>query len=142
MELVQCIYCSASTEENLSDQALEDILEQSRRNNARADITGILLFDSGAFFQVLEGDSSAIDALYLKIKKDTRHDKVTRLIFEPIDERAFGEWSMGYPKITKEDLKEIPGMNDFFAHGNSFMELEAGRAKTMLSAFKKGNWRV
>ncbi|MBB6519827.1 BLUF domain-containing protein [Pseudoteredinibacter isoporae] len=142
MELTHCIYCSATTEEELSAEGLEAILEQSRTNNQKCDVTGILLFESGAFFQVLEGDEAVVDALYRKIEMDPRHQRVTKLISEPIEERAFGEWSMGYPKVSTKDLQEIEGLNDFFARGNSFMDLEEGRAKVLLDAFKKGKWRV
>jgi len=142
MELIHCIYCSAATDEELSTDGLEAILEQSRQNNGKADITGILLFESGAFFQVLEGDKTAVESLYRKIEKDERHQRVTKLISEPIEERAFGEWSMGYPRVTKQDLQEISGLNDFFVQGKSFMDLEEGRAKVLLEAFKDGKWHV
>jgi len=142
MNLNHCIYCSSAADENLSKEALDEILEQSRANNAKAEITGMLLFESGAFFQVLEGDGEQIEALYQKIRKDSRHENVTKLIFEPIEERSFGEWSMGYPRLTKKELQEVPGLNDFFSQGNSFMELEEGRAKTLLQAFQKGKWHV
>ncbi|WP_415890679.1 BLUF domain-containing protein [Neptuniibacter sp. SY11_33] len=142
MELIHCIYCSAATDSDLTKEALDEILEQSRTNNQKSDITGILLFESGAFFQVLEGDRDAIEKAYLKISRDPRHERVTKLISEPIEERAFGEWSMGYPRVTKKELEEISGLNDFFARGNSFMELEEGRAKVLLQAFKQGQWHL
>lgn len=142
MELVHCIYCSASTNDNLTDDELETILEQSRQNNARADITGVLLYHDGSFFQVLEGDRTAVAALFQKIAKDDRHTKVTKIVVEPIEERSFGEWSMGYPKVRLSDLANIPGLNDFFTQGNSFLDLEDGRAKTLLAAFKGGQWRT
>ena len=142
MELIHCIYCSAATDPQLSKEGLDEILEQSRTNNAKSDITGILLFDSGAFFQVLEGDEEAVEALYTIIERDPRHHKVSKLISERIEGRSFGDWSMGYPRVTKKDLAEIPGLNDFFAAGNSFLELEWGRAKTLLKAFQDGKWRL
>jgi len=142
MPLMHCIYSSAATDKNLSKEELENILEQSRQNNSKVDITGMLLYEDGAFFQVLEGEESVVDAVFKKIKKDTRHDRVTKLIVEPIDERAFGEWTMGYPRVSRQELKEIEGLNDFFSQGNSFLELEQGRAKMLLKAFKKGKWRI
>ncbi|MCV6612494.1 MAG: BLUF domain-containing protein [Amphritea sp.] len=142
MELVHSMYCSVAKDPELSSESLEEILEQSRTNNARQNITGILLFDSGSFFQVLEGDREQIEALLKRIKFDSRHTQMTLLITEPIEERSFGEWSMGYPKVTKEDLQSISGLNDFFAAGQSFMQLEQGRAKTLLEAFKKGRWHL
>ncbi len=142
MALIHCIYCSAATNQNLSNDELEEILEQSRVNNASREITGMLLFESGAFFQVLEGEEADVEALYSKIERDPRHHSVRKLITEEIEERAFGEWSMGYPRVTKKDLEEIPGLNDFFAQGKSFMQMGAGRAKTLIGAFQQGRWRA
>lgn len=142
MELTHCIYCSKATDKNLSREHLEEILEKSNHNNRDADVTGILLFDSGAFFQVLEGDKRVVGDLFKKIALDSRHQDVTKLIYEPIEQRSFGEWSMGYPKVTRKELEAIPGLNDFFGKGNSFAELEEGRAKQLLEAFKEGRWRA
>lgn len=142
MALIHCIYSSAATDENLPKESLEEILEQSRENNARAGITGMLLYEGGSFFQVLEGEDTTVEATYQRIEQDPRHDRVTKLISEPIEDRAFGEWTMGYPRVTKKDLSEIEGLNDFFSRGNSFLQLEEGRAKLLIKAFQKGKWRV
>lgn len=142
MELTHCIYCSVAADENLPKEKLEEILEQSRHNNQNADVTGVLLFESGSFFQVLEGDKVVVGDLFKKIARDTRHKNVTKLIYEPIENRTFGEWSMGYPKVTKKELESLSGLNDFFSRGNSFADLEEGRAKKLLEAFQKGKWRT
>ena len=140
MDLIQCIYCSKSVDNPLTPDALDAILEQSRTNNAAIDVTGMLLYESGAFFQVLEGERSVVEALYKRLAGDERHGNVIKLIQEPIEQRSFGDWSMGYPRVSREQLAEIDGLNDFFAQGKSFMELEEGRAKTLLDAFKSGRW--
>ena len=141
MSLVHCIYSSHSTKPDLSTDELDAILEQSRRNNEKVDVTGILLHYAGTFFQVLEGEEDVVEKLYARIAQDPRHERVAKIVQEPIEERAFGDWTMGYPKITRKDLEQIPGLNDFFNHGNSFQEMEEGRAKTLLAAFKEGKWR-
>jgi hypothetical protein len=141
MSLIHLIYSSAAKDPNFSKEDLAAILEQSRTNNNAADITGILLYDRGAFFQVLEGEQTKVERLFNKLKRDKRHGNVIKLISEPIDERAFGHWSMGYPKITNKELRNIEGLNDFFAQGKSFLDLSEGRAKTLLAAFRQGRWR-
>lgn len=102
----------------------------------------MLLFQNGSFFQVLEGERTVVEALFEKIATDKRHARVTKVILEPIEERDFGEWTMGYPKISARELAEIPGLNDFFARARSYLELGEGRAKTLLAAFKAGTWRT
>ncbi|WP_199611567.1 BLUF domain-containing protein [Flocculibacter collagenilyticus] len=140
MQLTHLIYCSATTEENISKEALEALLESSRQNNKKIDVTGILLFHKGSFFQVLEGDKEVINNLYNKISRDPRHTDIKKVVEEPIEERAFEKWSMAYPKVTTDDLRSIKGLNDFFLAGNSYLDLGEGRAKILLAAFKDGKW--
>jgi hypothetical protein len=142
MDLVHCIYCSASTAPDVSKADLEAILEKSRQNNAKTGITGMLLYRNGSFFQVLEGDRSAVETLFETIAADTRHLRVTKIVIEPIAERAFASWTMGYPKISSKELAKIPGLNDFFLRGESYMDIGEGRAKTLLAAFKEERWRL
>jgi hypothetical protein len=141
MDLVHCIYCSASTKDAFSPADLAALLAECREKNAKAGLTGMLLYSDRSFFQVLEGDRPVVEALLEKLTLDKRHERVTKIILEPIEERAFAQWTMGYPRISRKELGEIPGLNDFFAQGRSYMELGEGRAKTLLSAFKDGAWR-
>ena len=142
MDLVQCIYCSASNAGELRPSELAELLDECRTNNAKCDVTGMLLYQHRSFFQVLEGERSTVDALFEKIAADPRHTRVTRVILEPISGRAFGSWSMGYPRVTAKELAEIPGLNDFFGRASSYLELGEGRAKALLAAFKDGKWRT
>lgn len=142
MELVHCIYCSALTGADLGPAELHSLLDGCRSNNAKRDVTGMLLYQHRSFFQVLEGDRSVVEALYEKIAKDPRHERMTKLVQEPITERAFADWTMGYSRITSSELATIPGLNDFFRGAKSYLELGEGRAKTLLAAFKDGRWRA
>ena len=72
------------------------ILAASRENNARAGITGGLLFSMGCFAQVLEGLPEAVEATFERIQCDDRHDDVILLEAGPITERAFPDWSMAF----------------------------------------------
>lgn len=142
MGLFHCIYCSASARVELTREELDALLASCRENNVKVGITGMLLYQNRSFFQVLEGDQESVESLFEKIAKDKRHLRVTRIISEPIEERAFGDWTMGFPKVSSKELAEIPGLNDFFTRGHSYMKLGAGRAKTLLEAFKEGRWRA
>ncbi len=141
MELVHCLYCSAATNPAFGRSDLNALLDECRINNAKLKVTGMLLFRDGSFFQVLEGDRVVVETLFERIERDKRHERMTKIIQEPIDERAFGEWTMGYSKISSKELATIPGLNDFFAKGQSYMDLGKGRAKSLLGAFKDGRWR-
>lgn len=51
--LVECIYSSAAIKE-FSPAELEELLAVSRKNNSKLGITGILLYEKGFFFQILD----------------------------------------------------------------------------------------
>ncbi|WP_297792552.1 BLUF domain-containing protein [uncultured Marinobacter sp.] len=140
-DLIHCIYCSAGTV-RFSDTDMVSLLEKAREANAALGVTGMLLYEAGSFFQVLEGPAESVDALYEKIFRDKRHRRITKIIREPIEARNFSEWTMGYAGVTRQDLKEIEGLNDFFYAGKCFTELDPGRAKKLLETFKDGNWRA
>jgi hypothetical protein len=126
----------------MTKEELDGLLAICREKNGEAGITGMLLYQNRSFFQVLEGDRKAVESLFAKIAKDKRHVRMTKIITEPIEERAFAEWTMGFPKVSSKELAEIPGLNDFFTRGDSYMKLGPGRAKTLLEAFKEGRWRA
>ncbi|MCB1477404.1 MAG: BLUF domain-containing protein [Tepidamorphaceae bacterium] len=69
--------------------AIDDIVETSRRNNERSDLTGALVYSDGIFMQVLEGPAAAVDAAMSRILDDRRHKNIRILRREPIDSRLF-----------------------------------------------------
>lgn len=92
--LVRCLYASRVAAP-LPAAILDQILLQSRRNNPQRGITGLLCFTSDVFVQVLEGGRDEVCDLYNAIVRDERHSKVRLLGYEEIDERRFGNWTMG-----------------------------------------------
>ncbi len=139
--LIHCIYSSVEVTTFSHDEMIK-LLAKVKEKNAKLNVTGMLLYDEGSFFQVLEGPKKTVTQLFEKISKDKRHDRVTKIIQEPIEDRNFAEWTMGYSGVTREELKKIEGLNDFFYTKKCFTELDEGRAKTLLEAFKKGQWRA
>lgn len=138
-DLIHCIYTSAATED-FSNEEVIAILRKAREKNKQLGVTGILLYESGSFFQIIEGPEITIHSLYEKISQDKRHSHVTKIIVESIDQRSFSEWTMGYPKITREELMNIEGLNDFFRSGKCYRDLDQSRAAKLLESFKKGRW--
>ncbi|MDP3388648.1 MAG: phosphate-starvation-inducible PsiE family protein, partial [Methylococcaceae bacterium] len=84
-------------------------------HNSAKNITGILLFSNNTFLQVLEGDEASVNSMYALIEKDPRHTDITIIEKQPIIERAFPYWSMGFESVDSNQLSAIPGFNDFFA---------------------------
>jgi hypothetical protein len=83
--------------------SLATILRQSKENNPRAGVTGVLCYCSNAhvFLQVLEGGRGAVSAVYNRIAQDPRHAEVVLLSYEEIGERSFASWSMGQVNMSR-----------------------------------------
>ncbi|MGZ8193711.1 MAG: BLUF domain-containing protein, partial [Methylobacter sp.] len=111
--MIRLTYASTAINE-WSPEELLSLLKTCRTNNGAKNITGILLYAKGTFFQVLEGDEATINNLYRVIEKDKRHKDVTLIEKQPITERAFPYWSMGFEKIDSKALNKMEGLNDFF----------------------------
>jgi class 3 adenylate cyclase len=88
------IYISHATRA-FTVQEIETIGTASANNNQQNEITGVLLFIQGIFFQILEGKPKDIDRVYGKILKDPRHNEILCLKAEEhVKTRMFPEWSM------------------------------------------------
>ncbi len=85
------------------------IVAKSARNNAESEITGILLFKSGQFFQIVEGPRDSLDALIFKLERDNRHSKVRVLGRTVTKERIFPAWNMKrlFNAFCSEDMAAI-----------------------------------
>lgn len=95
MLLVQMVYVS-HTPDTFRQGDIASILESSKRNNAKAHITGALYFNKSYFLQCLEGSRAAVNKLYTRILLDDRHRDPTIVLFREIGTRMFDNWSMQY----------------------------------------------
>jgi len=132
--LVSISYVSAAAE-SFDDARLAELLDQSRRSNHEHDLTGMLLYRRGRFFQVLEGPQDAVDELMTKIRRDPRHTDVRMLLSEEIDERRFSEWTMGYEPIGVSSTLAPEGFRDTFDDLESDDEDDAIRAVRELTVW-------
>lgn len=96
--LVRCLYASRSTKP-LPASLLNEVLDQSRRNNPGKGITGLLCVANDIFVQVIEGGRDEVCELFNTIVRDERHRDVRLLVYEEIAERRFGGWTMGQVNI-------------------------------------------
>jgi hypothetical protein len=102
-ELSRLMYISSGAHK-LSENELGKILEQSRSNNEKKRITGVLCVGGGHFVQVLEGRECDLIRLYCKIIDDPRHHDCVIIGIAPISERMFDQWSMGFVQKSSEDM--------------------------------------
>lgn len=126
--LVRLLYASRAAAP-LTESVIEDILTQSRRNNPRQGITGILCCSGEQFMQVLEGGRDEVCELFNAIVRDPRHSKVRILSYEEIPERRFGGWTMGQVDINKVNASlllkyaEKAELNPFASSGRAGLAL-------------------
>lgn len=73
---------------------IDDILEWSVGWNGEHGVTGVIAFDDGKVMQILEGPMHTIDALFSRIRVDSRHQGVVSLRYDEIAERHFSGWHL------------------------------------------------
>jgi hypothetical protein len=137
--LARIAYASATRD--VTRAQLDDLLAMWRPQNAARAVTGFLLFHRESVFQVLEGTPDVIQALYSVIAHDRRHHFVAKLIDEPIEERGFGDWPMGYARVVHSDLAAIGTLRPFLDPAFCYWHCDAAMARDLLGAFSAGPWR-
>lgn len=110
MSLHRLIYCSRPASVSRGD--LEAILDACRRNNPAGRLTGMLLFTSDCFVQLLEGGRTAVNACFQRISQDQRHRQIEVISCGPVDFRLFDRWSMHY---VAQDSAAVRDLSRFVA---------------------------
>jgi Sensors of blue-light using FAD len=99
--LTRLIYASEPAKA-LTPDAVQNIVDIARSNNARLNISGFLAFDSRGFLQVLEGDRAVLSNLFARIATDQRHHRVELMELTSAHERRFPLWNMGFAAASAE----------------------------------------
>jgi hypothetical protein len=137
MALITLIYVSSAVR-SVTSSDIQDILKQSREANGKKGITGLLLFKDGNFMQVLEGDAELVDELHQKISNDPRHGGIITLFREPILQRSFSDWKMGFKDIGHLTEDEKAGHSDYLDRplNDAVYMSNPNEAFILLQAFK------
>jgi hypothetical protein len=86
----------STARDGISDADCLAIQRKSSIYNSLIDVTGLLLFNSRRFVQVLEGREDVVRDLYARISSDPRHHGMVILGEEHVPERQFGQWAMAF----------------------------------------------
>jgi hypothetical protein len=116
MPIMRLAYASEATfEPSSAEQGVEPnvarILMASRRNNGKCELVGGLYYGDNRFFQYLEGEQDDVRTTYERIKGDSRHRNITKLIDEPLKERTFSNWSMKYVPLSTDVRRFLASHN-------------------------------
>lgn len=138
--MICLVYVSSATEP-FSPAELVTLLEKARRNNARVDVTGMLLYKNGNFMQAIEGNDVVINELHTRIQNDPRHRGMITLLRRPIEKRQFAKWSMGFVDLLDPVVRDLPGYNEFLDASLTEPDFCANpsRAHKLLLTFKQSN---
>lgn len=133
------IYISRITD-GISSAELQKIGEVSQRNNQKLNITGVLLYLDGLFFQILEGNEQKIDNLYKKILIDNRHKDIMCLQMEQdINARLFPNWDMQVINLNENtDIFVQPMKSLLQALSSSHQVLEKYTQPAVVQSLNQG----
>lgn len=99
------VYCSRAAE-GVDDDEVDRIIERSQRRNVERDITGVLVFGSGVFFQWIEGPSAEVEKLIASLHGDPRHYDVVQLDRSVEKrERLYPNWEM--ERVGADDIRAV-----------------------------------
>jgi len=137
------IYCSRATED-VSPVELVELLTVARRNNEAAGLSGMLLYSSQSFLQVLEGEPAALAATYARIHADPRHSALRLLLDAEVPRPLFGDWTMGFDHVDEDELADsLDGFTPATVYPlvNPDLITNAGVAQTLLTLYAKNTVR-
>ncbi|BDG74016.1 BLUF domain-containing protein [Roseomonas fluvialis] len=99
------VYCSRAAE-GVNDAQVERIIELSQRRNVARDITGVLVFGSGIFFQWIEGPPAQVEKLIASLHGDPRHFDIVTLD-RSVEKRArlYPNWEM--ERVGADDIRAV-----------------------------------
>ena len=126
--LVRLLYASRAAAP-VTQEIIESILQQSRTQNPALGITGVLCHGGDVYMQALEGGRDAVNSLYMKIVRDTRHREVVLLHYSEVPERHFAGWTMGQVNLTKVNpslllkYSDKPVLDPFAVSGRASLAL-------------------
>lgn len=99
------VYCSRAAD-GVDDVEVGRIIELSQRRNAAREITGVLVFGSGVFFQLIEGPHAQVENLITSLHGDPRHyDIVTLDKRMEKRERLYPNWEM--ERVGADDIRAV-----------------------------------
>jgi hypothetical protein len=126
--LKRLIYTSRFFTDQTDSQILQQIEEVSNRNNSARHITGVLMCSNALIYQVLEGETTAIDHVYEKIIQDSRHYDV-QCVSEEYDlgeeDRQYPDWSMKVVNLQEYHSYFGELMSNFLKKSYSVFDLDS-----------------
>ncbi len=98
----------SSAKPGITPDELEELFAITEKNNSASNITGLLLYQSGKFLQVLEGDEELLKNLFSIIEQDSRHNNIFVILKQKCEHRIFENYISRFSIVnSKEELKTV-----------------------------------
>jgi Sensors of blue-light using FAD len=134
IQLFGLVYVSTATP--LVDLVeIQQLLDRAQQRNARAGLTGVLLYDAGNFMQYVEGPADALARVYASIRGSRLHTGVIEILREPIRVREFPEWSMAFRSAAAFGLSHPAPRDELLMPSGNATPAAMSPARTILSKF-------
>jgi hypothetical protein len=137
-DLIHVIYLGAASPE-LSEHDTVKFLNEARQANRANDVSGMMLYLGGCLMLVLEGEAPKVDAASSKIFTGER--EMRQILREPIAEREFPEWIMGFETVEPGEAARLLGEPLLFDPSTRIPRLDPNSAKTLLSIIGRRRWQ-
>jgi len=98
-KILQFAYLSRATEP-FEEAELFQLIDHSQKNNKPKGLSGMLVYNSGYFLQLLEGPEDLVQSLMDTIGRDPRHVDIQRVFENHTSQRIFGSWYMAYKNLS------------------------------------------
>ncbi len=96
----------------MTPEDLKGLIKKTTARNGSLSVTGLLLYSSGNFMQLLEGPDGVVGDLYDVIGRDARHTDVRELLFKPVAGRLFPRWKMGLLNLDVDQRLDERRLSD------------------------------
>src|ERR1700691_4462363 len=129
-DLIHVIYVSAASPD-ISEHDTVKFLNEARKANRQNDVSGLMLYMGGCFLLLLEGEAAKVDIASGAIFSDEREMRM--ILREPILEREFPEWIMGFETVEPLEAARLLGEPLLFDPSSRIARIDPNSAKTLLS---------
>jgi hypothetical protein len=137
-DLIHVIYVSSAAPD-ITEHDTVKFLNEARKANRKNDVSGMMLYVGGCFLQLLEGEVTKVDIVCRTIFHDKR--EMRPVLREPIAEREFPEWTMGFEAVAPHEAARLLGEPLLFDSVSRVARIEPNGAKTLLSIIGRRRWQ-
>lgn len=126
----------SSVNPELTEEEIQTVLNFSRNWNIDHQITGILLYSEGNFFQVLEGEKELLESLFSRIEKDKRHRNVMVIFEKEVSEVKFDTYQSDF--ISLDSRFQAKNIELYFSQIDQLNPKIQSSVRYILNKFAEG----